>query len=310
MGEWSRSIGEKGEKIVKFLFEEILNFNSLVENQTIICVKGDKHKLSGTEKRNTHGIDGLIYNQSPVEDSLLDIGIISSKYTALEYPNSPSSQFKVYLKDLAYTIECFNKSKIKSDINFNFNSITKSEIIGILVWLSNKSDASFDIVSKVDSILIDSDLNFDKIILLDNNKVNFLYESIYKTKEIFKTEYVDFVYHNSSLNFNSMQENSYGKPFPLNYLYSDIIPLRVEDNGNVNLIIYINDDYNSEHFEQILNFAKLFDHLNTLDKVIIRYKRYDYLENESSVKERLINFSNYRLNENLVIQKFPSDFRN
>ena len=44
MGEWSKSIGEKGEYICKFIFENMLNFNSLIENQSINCIRGLKHK--------------------------------------------------------------------------------------------------------------------------------------------------------------------------------------------------------------------------------------------------------------------------
>lgn len=44
MGEWSKSVGEKGEHICKFIFENILNFNSLIENESISCMKGLKHK--------------------------------------------------------------------------------------------------------------------------------------------------------------------------------------------------------------------------------------------------------------------------
>lgn len=61
MGEWSKSIGEKGENIVKFLFEDILNFNSLIENESIDCIKNTKHKdKKAKSNRKTHGIDGLI----------------------------------------------------------------------------------------------------------------------------------------------------------------------------------------------------------------------------------------------------------
>lgn len=311
MGEWSKSIGEKGEFIVKFVFENILDFNSLVKNQSIDCVKGSKHKDKNAESNKTsHGIDGLISYKSPLEDYSLDIGIISSKYVGGEYPKYPSTLFKSHIRDLAQTIECFYNSKLKNSINQNFTGVNKTEIFGILVWLSNTSDLNFDLVSKVDNIQIENDLLFDKIILLDNSKVNFLYESIFKTKEVFGRNNVDFVYHNSGLNLTSVQENSYGKIFPLNYLYSDIIALRIEKDNTISLKIFINDDFQEEQFVQILNFAKAFDHLNAVDKTILSYKSYDSLINENLVKERLVKFPTYKLDENLEIRKFPSDFRN
>ena len=311
MGEWSKSIGEKGELISKFVFEEILNFNALIENESINCVRGLKHKDSSAKSnKSTHGVDGLISYKNPLEDYTLDIGIISSKYIRDEYPKYPITLFKSHIKDLAQTLECFNNSKLKNNINQNFTGVNKTEVFGILVWLSNKSDLNFDLVSKVDNILIDPDLVFDKIILLDNSKVNFLYESIYRTRENFGTNNIDFVYHNSGLNFTSLQENSFGKIFPLNYLYSDIIVLRVEKENIISLQIFINNAFEEEQFSQILNFAKSFDHLNTVNKTILNYRNYDYLENEKSVKEKLVKFPKYQLDKNLELKKFPSDFRN
>lgn len=311
MGEWSKSIGEKGEYIVKFVFENILNFNSLQENPSIDCVKGFKHKdINAKSNKSSHGIDGLISYKSPLEDYSLDLGVISSKYIAGEYPKNPSSLFKSHIKDLAQTLECFYNSKLKNNLNQNFEGVNKTEVFGILVWLSNKSDLNFDLVSKVDNVQIDSDLIFDKIILLDNAKINFLYESIFKTKEIIGGDNVDFVYHNSGLNFTSMQEQSYGKIFPLNYLYSDVLALRTEKDNKISLVIFINEEFDEDQFVQILNFAKSFDHLNAVDKIVLNFKAYDFLINENQVKERLVKFPMYKLNGNLEIKKFPSDFRN
>lgn len=313
MGEWSKSIGEKGEYICKFIFENILNFNSLIENESINCIRGLKHK-NNTAKTNriTHGLDGLISYKNPLEDYTLDIGIISSKFTSDVYPKYPNSVFKDYLQDLAQTLECFANSKIKNEINQNHNykEVNKTELVGILVWLSNKSDLTYDLISQVNNILIESDLIFDRIILLDNNKINFLYDSIFRTKEVFGSENIDFVYHNTGLNIISQQEKSYGKIFPLNYIYSDILALRVYSKNTISLSIFINDDFEESQFVQLLSFAKSFDHLNAVDKIILHYRTYDYLIYEKSVKEKLSKFPMYSLDKNLEIKKFPSDFRN
>jgi len=309
MGEWSKSIGEKGEKIVKFIFEEILNYNSLQENNSIDCIKGTKHKdPSAKNNKTTHGIDGLITYKSPLEDYTLDIGVISSKYVGGDYPKYPSTLFKSHIKDLAFTLECFNISKLKSNLNQNFTGVNKSDIFGILVWLSNTSPVNFDLASIVSNIQIDNELIFDKIILLDNNKVNFLYESIFRSKEKFGTANVDFVYHNSGLNYTSIHENSFGKTFPLHYLYSDIIPLRIENGKDIELRIFINDDFSETQFSQILTFSKVFDHLNSIDKTVLYFKTYDYLSNDNSIKQTLSNFPTYLLNENLFVKKVSIRF--
>ena len=309
MGEWSKSIGEKGEKIVNFIFEDILQFNSLQEGSTIQCNNNTEHKRKSAKKeRTTHGLDGLLYSESPIEDGLLDTVVISSKYTS-NYPKNPKAKFKEHLKDLAHTIECFKNSKTNNEINQKFNTVTKTEITGILVWLSNGDESNYEIASKVTNSTIDNSLIFDKIILLDNNKINFLYESIYKTIKLNSKQKVSFAYHNSSLNHYGLRSHYYGTSFPINYLFSDIIPLRIENNNEVYLTIFINDDFSKDNFPQILSFAMTFDHLNSIEKTIINFTQYDNLTNENIVKDILTNFPKYKFEDNLYIKKFPSDYR-
>lgn len=40
MGEWSKKVGEKGEKIVDYFFKEILGYNSVLTGESITCIKG------------------------------------------------------------------------------------------------------------------------------------------------------------------------------------------------------------------------------------------------------------------------------
>ncbi len=256
MGEWSKSIGEKGERVTKFIFEEILGVNSLVENTTIGCHRGEKHKSKKSEgTRTTHGIDGLYFYESPLEDELLEIVLISSKYV-IEYPKYPRSKFKNHLADLAQAIECFKMSKMNNEINQSTSTVAKTNYTGLLVWPSNNSDDDFGIVSKVSNIIIDSTLEFEKIILIDNSRINFLYETIYKAKLHF--DEVKYVYHNSSLNNKSFNRMAYGDVFPIEYLYSDMIILRVKTEGKIQFLIFVNDNFDTTNLSLILSFAKNF----------------------------------------------------
>ena len=243
-----------------------------------------------------------------IDPELLETLVISSKYTS-EYPTNPKNLFKSHLTDLAYTIECFKNSKLNSDLNQQFSTVSKTEITGILVWLSNNDDVNFDIKPKVWNSAIDKDLVFNKIILLDNQRINFLYETIFKIKKFYKDADVSFVYHNSSLNLNTQQSFNYGKTFPINYVYSDMIPLRVETTNNINLMLFINDDFSKDNLSQILFFSKSFNRLNSVDKTIINFKTYDSLYNEQDVKSILVKYPKFNLNKNLIISKFPTDFR-
>jgi hypothetical protein len=307
MGEWSKSIGEKGEKITKFVFEEILGINSLVENESISCNHETKHKRPTAKKgRTTHGLDGLYYLESPLEDELLDIVIISSKYTTA-YPKNPKSLFKEHLTDLAHTLECFNLSKENSEINQKFSTVTKTSLTGILVWLSNSDELNFDIKPTVSNSILNNSLEFEKIVLLDNNRIWFLYEAIYKSK--MKYHNLQYVYHNSSLNQVNINLSSYGDKFPVNYLYSDIITLRVVQDGKILFLIYINDDFDKTNLSQVLSLAKTYDHLNSTAHTYINYLNYDHLIHSNPVKSVLADYKNFKLDKNLTVSKFPSDFR-
>jgi len=307
MGEWSKSIGDKGEEVVKFIFEEILGVNSLIENTSIDCQRVEKHKRKEAKgDRNTHGLDGLYYQESPMEDELLDIVLISSKYTN-EYPKYPKTNFKAHMADLAVALECFKLSKKNSEISQTFNTVTKTDYTGILVWLSNTNEANYEMIPKISNASLDSNLDFEKIIILDNARVNFLFETIYKSKS--KYEKTDYVYHNSSINQNSINSMAYGAKFPVEYLYSDIIILRVEDKGEKHFLIFVNDNFDAENLKLILSFAKTFDHLNTIDKTKVNYLDYDKLIHESRIKNVLTLYPNFKLGENLELNKFPLDYR-
>lgn len=311
MGEWSKTVGEKGEKIVEYFFKDILGYNNVMQNESINCIKGVKHKIKkSTKDRTTHGIDALIKSVSPVEDNLLEVGIISSKFTSKKYPNSPKTLFKEHLVDLAHTIECYKNSKLAAEINYNTQNVNKTEIIGILVWASNLSDKDFNVLSQVSNIIIDSDLIFDKIIVLDNNRLNFFVETIKNAKNVYGAENVKFIYHNTGLNNIHLQSSSYGDFLPINYLFSDIIPVRVEKQGKVEMLIFSKDEFSVDNFNKILDFAKSFDHLSSVTSTILSFPDYNDLDHTHLVKRKLMEFGNYTYGENLFLKKHTEDFRN
>lgn len=309
MGEWSKKVGDKGEEIVNYFFKEVLGYSTVLSNESIDCINGKKHKVRKSDKR-THGIDALISRRSPLEDNLLDIAIISSKFTSKIYPNSPKGQFKEFVTDLAHTIECFRFSKLYSEINQKFSNIDRTDITGILVWASNKSSQNETIIPKVANSLLDNDLVFDKIILVDNNRITFFVETVLNIKERFGEESVSFVYHNTNLNNAGLPAFSYGEFLPINYIFSDLIPIRVEKDNDVDFILFSKDDFSEESFLRLLSFAKSFDHLDSAHRMIFSFPEFNELEDEPKIIASLIDFEHYKLNQNLFIKTHLSNFRN
>jgi len=313
MGELSKSIGEKGEKISKFLFEEILGYPNLESGITLNCIHEVKHKRHNSKGgRRTHGIDGFISYKSPVEDEALDLVIMSSKYTKAIYPstNITKTTFKDHLKDLTQTFECFKNSELRNINLKKFSGVKKSYTTGILVWLSEEAPNETSIIGEISNSIIEFEIAFDSVIIVDNARINFLYNSIFTTKRLEGKENVDIVYINNSLNPNSFAEEPFGKIFPIQYLYSDIIPLRIFKDGKVELHIFLNLEIDNFTTEQIIGLASTINNLGAIDKTIINFKNYSSLEHEAIVKDALRKFKQFQLDKNFIIQKFPKDFKN
>lgn len=311
MGEWSKKVGDKGEKIVEYFFNEILGYNTLLLNENISCIKADKHKAKSSKSgKTTHGIDALISKRSPLEDNLLDIGIISSKFTSKIYNNSPKNEFKNHITDLADTIECFRYSKLYSEINQKMSNIKRTDITGILVWASNKSPQKDTIIPKIANSLLPNGLVFDKIIVVDNQRITFFVDTILNTKEKFGQENVSFVYHNTNLNNTGLPELSYGQFLPINYIFSDLIPIRVQTSDNVDFILFSKDNFDSNSFSKLLAFAKSFDHLDSTHRMIISFPEFNELEDTPKIQSILIGFEHYQLDKNLFIRTHVSSFKN
>ncbi|UUW09783.1 hypothetical protein NLG42_03050 [Flavobacterium plurextorum] len=311
MGEWSKSVGEKGEKIVDYFFRDILGYGNVLHGESITCNKPVKHKDKKAQgNRTTHGIDAFVSMVSPMEDQTLDVGVISSKFTSKPYPNSPKATFKEHFIDLAHTLECFKNSKLSADTNFGFSNVNKTEVVGILVWASNKSDESKNIISEISNIQIDNDLLFDKIVVLDNNRLSFFVDTIQNAKKEFGKENLKFVYHNTGLNNINLQSQSFGDFLPLQYLFSDIIPVRIEKDGKVELLIFSKDEFSSSNFTKLLDFAKGFDHLGSTSATVLSFPDFNDLEHSPIVKKELARFGNYIHEKNLFLKKHTEDFRN
>lgn len=311
MGEWSKTVGEKGEKIVDFFFKDILGYKKILHNQTIECIKGTKHKEKSAKRdRTTHGVDALISAVSPVEDNTLDVGYISSKFTSEIYPNAPKGKFKEHLTDLAHGLECYKNSELSSTINQTYSKIKKTEVTGILVWASNKSPNDENIVSKVANMQLDADLIFDKIIVIDNNRLNFYVETIQTAKKEFGKDNVKFIYHNSGVNSLSLQSMSYGDFLPIQYLFSDLIPLRIQKDNKIELLICSKDEFSVESFGKVLDFAKSFDHLHSITSTTISFPDYNDLNHQGEIKKQLAKFEHYDFQTNFFVKKHTEDFRN
>lgn len=313
MGEWSKKIGEQGEDIVKYFFEELIGFKNIYRTGVSIpCSYSDQHKKEKAKQRLTHGIDGLVSYTSPLVEELLEIGVVSVKYTADKYPSDLKSKFKDWFVELAYTMKCFSNSETYQEINSTTSNVSDTMVSGLLFWLSNDEEhKDFNVLPEIaNSTFSGNELVYDKIIVIDNARMNFLFNLIQPIKNIFGDDNFDYVYHKTGMNHSITQSLSFGKELPLQYISSNIIPIRLIKNDNIILVIGTRDDFDKNDLLRLIALSKEFNHLEATSKTLISFPDYNKLKHQDMVKSVLAQIDNLPFKNQIEVIKHDFDFRN
>lgn len=314
MGEWSKKIGEQGENIVKYFFEEIIGFKNIYRSGVnLTCSYKEEHKREKAKgDRQTHGVDGLVNYNCPLVDELLEIGIISSKFTNDKYPANSKVTFKEYFIELAYTIRCFKNSEHYKAINSNASNVSDTTTTGLLFWLSNNDESiGQDLIKDIANTTIrESGLVYDKIIIIDNSRMEFLCNFIINVKNIFGEHNCDFVYPKTGMNNISSQKNSFGKKMPLQFIGSNIIPMRIKKDKEVYLIMGVRDRFNEENFKQLIGLSKEFNLLEATTKTIISFPDFNKTKHSDLVTKVLSESAGESYISQIHVTKHDFDFRN
>ena len=218
MGEYSKRIGEVGENVVAD-FLKLIGWTNPLRNDDI-------DSIDTNFRKRTNGIDGYFHYINPMVSSTIENVIYSSKYSTDPYPASQlTSQFKERYLELAKAIESFKKSELKQyTINLHQNIDTHFDR-GILFWLNNSGTGENDLISRLSRIELNTGVNHDGIFLVDNKRIEFIYDSICFAQLKYRNHEIDFVYFNNGLN-NDDRNPRNGKTMPIQYINSSILPLR------------------------------------------------------------------------------------
>lgn len=312
MGEYSKKIGEHGEKIVQYLFKELLGFKYFRGNFDIPCVFPEEHSLKEGSLRKTHGIDGAISYHSPLITETLEIGIVSVKFSNNDYPNNPKTDFKDYFKELAWTLKCYNYSDDKQQVESSTTGVKQTNIVGVLFWLSNHQDAfESEIMSKISNSSFGGDeLNFDKIIFVDNARIKFLIDVLQPIKERMGEENYDFVYPRTGMNSSHILNENFGKKCPLDFLAYDILPLRIKDGKDTYFLLANRANYDEKEFSRLVGLAKSFNRLEATSKTVISFPNFNELNHRNSVNMILSSLQDESFNNQIEVVNYNTDFRN
>ena len=313
MGEWSKKIGEQGENIVKYFFEELIGFKDIYRTGiSIPCSFSEQHKKEKAKKRLTHGIDGLVSYSCPLVKELLEIEVVSVKYTADKYPSNLKDKIKDWFVELTYTMKCFSNSEVYQSINSSISDVSDTSVSGLLFWLSNNDEhKEFNILPEIaNSTFSGNELVYDKIIVVDNARMNFLFNLIQPIKNIFGEDNFDFVYHKTGMNNAITQRLSFGKKLPVQYISSDIIPIRITKNDDVILVIGSRDDFEKNDLLRLIALSKEFNHLEATSKTLISFPDYNKLVHHDIVTSVLAQIENLSYKNQIEVVRHDFDFRN
>jgi hypothetical protein len=310
MGELQKKIGEHGEKVVLNFIKKI-GWSSPSDGESLQCNKPEKHQRSGASPRTTHGIDLFFSYKSKLESFAVDNVLISVKYTSKPYPSPPNTKFKEHFKDIAETVECFARSELRHQTNSEYDNlgVRKSNDAGVLFWLSGDREGEQDVVSRVNGVILDKELEFGNIQIVDNSRASFIYNSISTAERIYSEQNVYFHYAFSSSNFTDQNIEKYGKVIPFEYLTSPIIPMRIIDNNNKQkFCISSIENYNDDAMKRLLNFASDISQ-DFSDEFVFLFTRYDDLEDGPSVKKCIRTLGDRASSVKVTVHCSDNDFR-
>jgi hypothetical protein len=310
MGERSKTIGEIGENITKNFFD-LIRWSHTLSNESLGCLKPQKHhrKVSKKGKRETHGIDYLYSYRSPLEDKTINNVILSVKNTDKPYPNSPVSTFKKHIVDLAQTIECFTGSKLKSEQLTNFNYYKKSNDFGVIFWLSQSEETYDDVIAKLENCRIDINLKFSSIYLVDNQRIEFIYQVVNHLKSSYTNHKYYFYYPDTSMNYADSERKQYGESLPVEYINSPVILfLLKQDKGNIDTFcIAVSDNFDSEEMPELIQAARKYTSDLTCNFLFL-FPNYVRSKHHKNVISAINSFEN-KIENKVDVMSYKPDYR-
>jgi hypothetical protein len=302
MGEFSKRIGEFGEEIVVH-FLALVGWHQPIRNFDIPSIDPEKHE------KNSHGIDAYFHYKSPMISRTLENILVSVKYSKDKYPNAPVEKFKSYYRDLAMAIESFKKSEIRAKTINGRSDFETTFDRGVIFWLNDIDDDSVNILEKLSKLEAPKDFNHDGIFLVDNKKVEFFFKAIEFARRKYTGKEVQFTYFNTGLN-NDNETPKNGSIMPIQYLGSNILPMRVQTDTEKNtLILCSRENFEEEELIKLIGLAKNIT-ANYQSSTIIAFPDYNRLQHEQLVDNAKLILEESSFTKTLSVENFNPNFRN
>lgn len=302
MGEKSKLIGDYGEKSVeKFL--NLIGWLDAPRNIQFACSKK-------THSKKTHGLDFFFAYKSPLVDSVLKKLHISVKFTDNPYPNNPNTKFKEYFEDLVSAIDCFKTSQEQREITKSIKNYSSSENVGLIFWLSNDATTYDDLFSKLVGVQLPHEYNFDSVYVVDNKRIDFIYQCLKYTKGKFLQSDINFFYQDTGKNIIPSIKQNYGKTLPIEFMNSSLLALRIEDlqTQQTTLALFTIDPFDNEDLVRLIGLSQELSK-SWSSKILICFPDYNDLRHSQYVRISKGLFEDNNFTQNVSVESFNENFK-
>ncbi len=295
MGEYAKRIGEVGENVVVD-FLNLIGWKNPQRNVDVVSSNPEEHG------KKSNGYDGYFSYRSPMISNTLENVLYSSKYSKNPYPPNPVASFKSHYNDLATAIESFSKSEIQQETILLHENINAHFNRGIIFWLNNSGIEYNDLIQKLGRIELPREFEHDGIFLVDNKRIEFIYDSICYALLNFRDYDIDFIYFNSGFNNDDLTSKN-GKLMPVQYINASIIPLRAFKSGETIVILSSIERFEKSELMKLIGIAKNIG-CNLQGKTIICFPDYLVTEHLPVVEQVKQAFNDSTFTETLEVANF------
>ncbi|PPA83912.1 hypothetical protein C4A75_14435 [Brevibacillus laterosporus] len=307
-GEKAKSSGEYGEKIVGNLLE-YMGWDNNDDGVTVPCVHTEKHSIEGKESKK-HGIDYVYQYKSSLRDFTRQDILISVKCRA-SYPKKDETlkkTFKEFYEDLVHAAECYPASPTYSR---KMSQTKKRFASGVIFWIDRDREDGKEYVSitdKIASVRLQENNVLESLALIDNNRAQFLYESLSFVRNKYNKENVEFFYIDTGLNNSNLEKVYSGSVMPVEYICSDILPLSITKQDHKILFLIVKDKFDKDYLKRIIGLSQDLTR-NWANEIIIAFPNYNEFEHKQLFSEAKMEFDDNKFTKNISVITYLPDFR-
>lgn len=276
MGEKSKNSGEAGEKKAGELLK-LFGWTTSPKGISLTC------QIEGHEKK-THGIDSLFYIDSPLIDDTQENVIVSVKHRE-KYDSNASRKFKDFLIELANTMECFSFDD-EYGTHVIRPTIDNYKTTGILIWLAYNEDDNKGVIDQLQDLRFRENIEYETVYLIDNNRASYLKRVINYARSFFNNSTVHFYYTKTGYNPSPINKEDHGLVMPVEYIGSNLIPFRIEENATKKafLLLVVKDSFEQDNLKRLIGLCQSFTG-SWASGVYISFPDYHKLKHESIVEK-------------------------